>query len=92
MGWETFSQGLKVYFKKFAWSNTTLQDFISSLQEGYDLNNPDSKFDLNDWAKQWLQTKGPNTITIEFDQDNGKITAFRIKQGYTKYGDHIYRR
>jgi aminopeptidase N len=31
MGWETFSEGLKIYFKKFAWTNTTLHDFISSL-------------------------------------------------------------
>ncbi len=54
MGWETFSEGLKVYFKKFSWGNTTLQDFISSLQEGYNKSNPEGKLDLNEWAKAWL--------------------------------------
>jgi aminopeptidase N len=32
MGWETFSHGLKIYFKKHAWSNTELPDFIGALQ------------------------------------------------------------
>jgi aminopeptidase N len=36
MGWETFCDGLKIYFSKHAWGNTTLEDFIGALQLGYD--------------------------------------------------------
>lgn len=32
LGWETFTQGLKIYFGKYKWSNTTLPDFIGSIQ------------------------------------------------------------
>jgi len=31
MGWETFSNGLKIYFRKFKWQSATLADFIHSL-------------------------------------------------------------
>lgn len=31
MGWETFTDGLKIYFDKYKWSNTELPDFIGSL-------------------------------------------------------------
>ena len=36
MGWETFCNGLKLYFKAHAWKNTILDDFISCMQTGYD--------------------------------------------------------
>jgi aminopeptidase N len=50
MGWETFSEGLKIYFKKFAWTNTTLHDFISSLQAGYNQSHPQGDLNLEKWA------------------------------------------
>lgn len=74
MGWDTFSEGLKIYFKKFAWTNTTLHDFISCLKAGYDKNHPEGNLNLESWAQQWLRTKGPNTISYEYDVDaSGKI-------------------
>lgn len=36
MGWETFTDGLKIYFNKYSWKNTELGDFIGALQDGYD--------------------------------------------------------
>ena len=66
MGWETFTKGLKIYFKKHAWSNTQLPDFIGALQKGYDDINPYEPLDLNQWAKDWLQTKGSNKIAAEY--------------------------
>lgn len=92
MGWETFSEGLKIYFKKFAWTNTTLHDFISSLQAGYNKNHPHGDLNLDKWADQWLRTKGPNKITYEYTEENGKIKSFRLQQGYTKFGDQILRK
>lgn len=38
-----------------------------------------------------MKTKGPNTISYEYTQENGKITSFKIKQGFTKFGDQVYR-
>ena len=38
MDWETFCKGLKIYFKRHKWSNTTLEDFIGCMQIGYDEN------------------------------------------------------
>lgn len=67
MGWETFGRGLKIYFKKYKWSNTVLQNFIDSLQEGYNQDHPDGKLNLNTWADKWLKTKGPNTISYEYE-------------------------
>jgi aminopeptidase N len=32
MGWEAFTNGIKLYFKEFKWGNTTLKDFIGKLQ------------------------------------------------------------
>ena len=46
MGWDTFCNGLKLYFKRHAWKNTTLIDFISALQDGYNSTMPDGKLDL----------------------------------------------
>ena len=36
MDWDTFCAGIKIYFKKFKWGNTTLNDFITCMQQGYD--------------------------------------------------------
>ena len=92
MGWDTFSEGLKIYFKKHAWTNTTLHDFISSLQAGYDKNHPQGDLNLEKWADQWLRTKGPNKVTYHIDSQNGKIQSFKLIQGFTKFGDHTFRK
>lgn len=74
MGWEAFTNGIKKYFKEFAWRNTTLTDFIGKLQEGYDESGNENELNLNVWAGQWLRTKGPNKITFEYSHEDGIIT------------------
>ena len=91
MGWETFCKGLKIYFKKFAWTNTELPDFIRSMQQGFDENRPDEVLDLNDWSSKWLQTKGVNKHSAEFEQADGNFTAFKIRQEHCKNADTIFR-
>ena len=56
MGWDNFCAGLKIYFKKHAWKNTELPDFIGALQQGYDENKQegDSDLDLIEWGRSWL--------------------------------------
>jgi aminopeptidase N len=55
MGWETFCKGLQIYFKKFAWSNTELGDFIASMQQGFDENRiNEEQLNLGNWSSKWL--------------------------------------
>lgn len=91
MGWDTFCDGLKTYFKKHQWTNTQLPDFIGALQEGYDKSKPAKALDLDDWAQKWLQTKGSNKIKAEWEESEGKFTSFSIRQQPTKYADDIHR-
>jgi hypothetical protein len=91
LGWEAFTSGLKIYFQRFKWKNTTLPDFIGSMQEGYDKLNPKEPLSLTQWARDWIQTKGSSMITAEYTEENGKITAFQIRQNPAKYGDNVFR-
>lgn len=79
MGWEVFCMGLKIYFKRFAWKNTELGDFIGSMQQGFNEGKPDETLDLNDWSKKWLQTKGVNKHSAEIEQADGNFTKFVIR-------------
>lgn len=81
MGWDAFTEGLKLYFKEFKWSNTNLKDFITKLQMGYNRVVGDGNLDLDDWTDKWLRTKGPNKLTYEFEEGHGVITSFKIRQG-----------
>jgi len=44
------------------------------------------------WADKWLRTKGPNKIEYEYEHVEGVITKFRIRQGFCKFGDEVYRK
>lgn len=47
---------------------------------------------LQDWANTWLKYKGPNTIVPEYEADqHGVITSFKLRQGFTKFTDPVYR-
>ena len=58
MDWNTFCEGIKIYFDRHKWQNTVFDDFIVAMQEGYDKKNPDieaeKKLNLAEWGKQWL--------------------------------------
>ena len=92
MGWEAFTNGIKLYFKNYKWGNTTLHQFIGSLQQGYDETISGGDLNLESWADKWLRTKGPNKFTYEYTHDEGVITSFKIRQGFCKYGDEVYRK
>lgn len=91
MGWETFCKGIQIYFKRYAWTNTELPDFIRSMQQGFDENRPDEILDLNDWSQKWLQTKGVNKHSAEFEQADGNYTSFKIRQSHCKNADAVFR-
>ncbi|MCL1838330.1 MAG: aminopeptidase N [Propionibacteriaceae bacterium] len=74
VGENEFLEGLRAYFAKYAWGNTTFDDLLDALSQA-------SGRDLSSFAAQWLQTTGPNTLRAEFDVDaTGCFTHFAIRQ------------
>lgn len=74
VGEKDFFAGLRAYFTKHAFSNTQLTDLLVELEEA-------SGRDLHDWAQEWLQTSGVNTLHAEFETDeNDAFTAFTVEQ------------
>lgn len=72
LGEDNFKAGVRAYFKKHAYQNTELKDFIGALEEA-------SKKDLTAWSKSWLQTAGVDTVEAEYTCSNGKISSFALK-------------
>ncbi|MEI2777667.1 MAG: aminopeptidase N [Tetrasphaera sp.] len=74
VGQDAFVAGLRTYFAKYAWGNTTFPDLLSELTLA-------SGRDLSSWARMWLETSGVNTLrpVIESD-DRGLIATAAIEQ------------
>ncbi len=73
VGEGSFEKGLQLYFKKHAFSNTELADFIGSIAKA-------SNRDLKRWTHDWLETSGTNLLRPEFECADGKISKFEIFQ------------
>ena len=74
-GREKFLQGLRNYFKKHAWGNTTLDDLLNALTEA-------SGRDLTPWVDTWLRTAGVNTLRpeITLDANGSHYASVVVKQ------------
>jgi aminopeptidase N len=59
VGFEAFIAGSRQYFRKHAYGNTSLADLLAALGTA-------SGRDLAGWAKQWLQTSGISTLSLDF--------------------------
>ena len=78
VGREPFVAGLRSYFAKHAWGNTTLADLLDELAAT-------SGRDLDTWSKLWLETAGVNTLRPEVEVDEqGVVTSARIVQTYAE--------
>jgi aminopeptidase N len=73
VGRENFIKGLRVYFTKHAFKNTTLNDLMVELEAT-------SGRDLKPWAATWLQTAGVNTLRPEIEVQSGTYKKLAIKQ------------
>jgi aminopeptidase N len=74
VGTEAFLAGLRDYFDRHAYGNTTLADLLAALERS-------SGRDLGEWSKLWLETAGINTIRAEFTlDDQGRYTTFELVQ------------
>jgi aminopeptidase N len=74
VGRDPFRNGLRAYFAKHAWGNTTLDDLLSELEAT-------SGRDLRIWSTSWLETAGVNSLrpVLEVD-DRGHIASATIEQ------------
>ncbi|OFZ19293.1 MAG: aminopeptidase N [Bdellovibrionales bacterium RBG_16_40_8] len=59
LGEDVFKKSLQNYFKKYAYANTTLENFIAVFEET-------TKTDMKSWFKSWLETSGIDTIAQSF--------------------------
>lgn len=72
-GEDGFRNGLRNYFKTYAWSNTKRENFINAIALA-------SKTDLSDWTAKWLQTAGPNRVKVSVNCEEGLVTTGMIEQ------------
>ena len=74
VGQDEFLSGVRSYFKRHAWGNTELTDFLGALEET-------SGRDLSAWSAEWLETTGVNTLRASFATgDDGTFTSFELEQ------------
>ncbi|MDP8905224.1 MAG: aminopeptidase N [Chloroflexota bacterium] len=73
IGFEGFREGMRLYFRRHAWGNATLHDFLGCLEEG-------SRRSLAEWARLWLETASLNTLAAEWQVDGDRLASLRLLQ------------
>lgn len=73
VGEEGFRNGLRNYFKTYAFKNTQRKDFIGSIATASGKN-------LDKWTKKWLQTAGPNRVKVNFSCKDNKVSDLSVSQ------------
>lgn len=73
VGGETFREGVRSYLKQHAGGVTRLQDFVSALEEA-------SGRDLTHWVREWLDRPGLNSLEVDFQCADDRITELSLKQ------------
>jgi aminopeptidase N len=74
VGEEEFQAGIRGYFRRFAWGNTTLADLLGELEKT-------SGRDLKAWSAEWLETAGVNLLRPEIETgEDGTFTSFAVLQ------------
>jgi aminopeptidase N len=74
VGQDAFDEGVRSYFRRHAWQNTTLTDLLAELEAT-------SGRDLDAWARSWLQTAGVTTLRPQVQTGpDGLITALEVVQ------------
>lgn len=83
VGRENFRQALANYFKKYAFSNATLTDFLEQVQQA-------SGKDLDPWVKVWLLEAGITQLNAELVRnEDGTVNQYRIVQTLPQAGTSL---
>ncbi len=72
VGEKDFFAGLRAYFGKHAYGNTELKDLLVELEEA-------SGRELGEWAEEWLQTSGVNTLRASFETNGRGLSSRRSR-------------
>jgi aminopeptidase N len=83
IGPENFQTGIQLYFNRHRYSNTRLENFIAALEEA-------SKRDLKRWSKEWLKTRGLNSVSFKAECVGGKLSGIQFEQSVAN-GDSLSR-
>ncbi|MFH1474351.1 MAG: aminopeptidase N [Chloroflexota bacterium] len=73
VGQDAFRAGIRTYFRRHAWGNATLADFLAALEEG--AGRP-----LRDWSRGWLETASLNTIEAAWTARDGRVERLQLTQ------------
>ena len=73
IGLDGFRDGMRRYFRRHAFGNTTLSEFLDALQEG-------AGRDLHGWARLWLETPSLNTVSASWELDGERLSGMRLFQ------------
>jgi aminopeptidase N len=68
VGEDAFVAGLRRYFRRHAWGNTTLDDLVEEVAAA-------SGRDLTGWVEGWLETSGTDRLTVELEDGGLTLVA-----------------
>lgn len=75
-GEQTFQEGLREYLQTFSFGNATWDHLVDILDRK-------SELDLRQWSQIWVKEAGMPALSTEWDQADGKITSFQLRQEKT---------
>jgi len=84
MGMDGFRTGMRTYFQRHQYGNTSLSEFLDALQDGSHSVGDDR--DLHEWARLWLETPSLNTLAATWEADGDRVSAMQLLQ--TAPSDH----
>ena len=73
VGMDGFREGMRIYFRRHAFGNTTLAEFLDAIGEG-------AGRDLHGWAALWLETASLNTLAASWEVEDGRLASLSIAQ------------
>ncbi|WP_026530700.1 aminopeptidase N [Haematomicrobium sanguinis] len=73
VGFDSFIDAARSYFREHAFGNTTLNDFLDALERA-------SGRDMRAWSAAWLETSGVPELRAELSGDAGQIGSATMVQ------------
>ena len=78
MGLDGFRAGMRLYFRRHAFGNTTLAEFLDALEAG--MREAGGERDLHAWAALWLETPSLNTLAARWEAEDGRLGRLWLAQ------------